>query len=138
VVRKFRPHYLRGANEDDTCRLIRGMLRSIDCMHWSRRNSPFAWQGLYKWNHRYCDVVPEVVADYDLWIWHTFISMKGSHNNMNMLHLLKATNIPNGTILPMASIQYDRHLWRQPTSLYVRRSLILPARELQEGCGVGI
>jgi hypothetical protein len=28
----------------------------------------------------------EVVADKDLWIWHAFFGMFGSHNNINVLH----------------------------------------------------
>jgi hypothetical protein len=40
---------------------------------------------LYKGRHEYCSVVLEAMADYDLWIWHTFFDMAGSHNEINML-----------------------------------------------------
>jgi hypothetical protein len=52
VVGKFRLKYLGGPNEEEIARIMtqnetRGfskMLRSIECMHWSWRNYPFAWQ----------------------------------------------------------------------------------------------
>jgi hypothetical protein len=32
-----------------------------------------------------CSVVLEAVADQDLWIWHAFFGMAGSHNDINVL-----------------------------------------------------
>jgi hypothetical protein len=34
-----------------------GMLRSIDCLHWSWKNCLFAWQGIYKERKEYCNAV---------------------------------------------------------------------------------
>ncbi|XP_021304964.1 uncharacterized protein LOC110430969 [Sorghum bicolor] len=53
IVKVFGHEYLRLPNEDDTARLLEigesrgfpGILGSIDCMHWTWKNCPYAWQG---------------------------------------------------------------------------------------------
>jgi hypothetical protein len=73
-------------------------------------------------------VVLEVVADQDLWIWHAFFGMAGSHNDINVLqcsnvfsrlveghappvNLLSMTmSTTKDTIWQMASIQDGQHL----------------------------
>ena len=53
IVQLFGAKYLRAPNEEDTARLLeenaargfKGMIGSIDCMHWSWKNCPAAWHG---------------------------------------------------------------------------------------------
>ena len=95
VVQVFGPEYLREPNAADMTRLLAineargftGMFGCIDCMHWEWRNCPFAWQGQYKGHVGACTVVLEAVASQDLWIWHSFFGMTGSHNDINVLQL---------------------------------------------------
>jgi hypothetical protein len=61
------------------------------------------------------------MADYDIWIWHSFFGTTGSHDDINMPQLFPVFarlveghapghNTPKATILPMAYIQDDKHL----------------------------
>ena len=61
------------------------MLGSIDCMHWKWKNCPAAWKGMYSGHIREPTIILEAVASYDLWIWHEFFGMPGSHNDINVL-----------------------------------------------------
>jgi hypothetical protein len=54
-------------------------------MHWEWKNYPFAWQGQYSGHAEGCTVILEAVASQDLWIWHSFFGMAGSHNDINVL-----------------------------------------------------
>ena len=45
-----------------------GMLGSIDCMYWTWKNYPKAWQGMYCGKSRDATIVLEAVESEDLWI----------------------------------------------------------------------
>ncbi|XP_030936531.1 uncharacterized protein LOC115961744 [Quercus lobata] len=93
VVSIFYEEYLRSLNNNDIARLLAvgqhcgfpGMLGSIDCMHWKWKNCPSKWKGQYI-GHT-CDptIILEIVASYDLWIWHAFFGLPRSHNDINVL-----------------------------------------------------
>ena len=93
VVAVFGPEYLRQPTAADTERLLTtnaargfpGMLGSIGCVHWEWKSCPFAWKGQYKGRVKACTVILEAVASHDLWIWHSFFGMAGSHNDINVL-----------------------------------------------------
>jgi hypothetical protein len=92
VVEVFDSEYLRLPNEQDTVRLLAvsesiyfpGMLGSIDCMHWGWKNYPTAWQNVHG-HKKEPTIILEAVAFKDLWIWHAFFRMPGSHNDINVL-----------------------------------------------------
>ena len=94
VVDIFEDEYLRYPNETDTTRLLAmgerrgfpGMLGSIDCMHWAWKNCPYEKQGQYKGHVEKPTIILEAVASHNLWIWHAFFGMPGSHNDINVLH----------------------------------------------------
>ncbi|XP_006645484.1 putative nuclease HARBI1 [Oryza brachyantha] len=94
IIEVFGDEYLRYPNNSDTTRLLAlgehrgfpGMLGSIDCMHWKWKNCPSAWQGMYSGKSSEPTIVLEAVASEDLWIWHAFFGMPGSHNDINVLH----------------------------------------------------
>ena len=85
--------YLRLLNNNDIARLLTigqnpgfpGMLGNIDCMHWKWKNCLSAWKGQYAGHIREATTILEVVASYDLWIWHAFFGLPGSYNDINVL-----------------------------------------------------
>ncbi|XP_062213786.1 uncharacterized protein LOC133914783 [Phragmites australis] len=94
VVEVFGDEYPHSPNVEDTARLLAinarrgfpGMLGSIDCMHWRWKNCPTAWLGSFTCHVNAPTIILEAVASQDLWIWHTFFSMPGSLNDINVLH----------------------------------------------------
>jgi hypothetical protein len=93
VISIFSEKYLRSPNNEDIARLLAegknrgfpGMLGSIDCMHWKWKNCPASWQGMYSGHFHEPTIILEAVASYDLWIWHAFFGLPGSHNDINVL-----------------------------------------------------
>ncbi|XP_048574564.1 uncharacterized protein LOC125555752 [Triticum urartu] len=85
--------YLRSPNEENTARLLAigeqrgfpGILGSIDCMHWTWKNCPKKWHGMFKGHVNKPTMILEAVASKDLWIWHAFFGLPGSLNDINVL-----------------------------------------------------
>ena len=57
----------------------------FDCMHWKWKNCPVAWKGMYVGHVHEPTIILEAIASYDLWIWHAFFGLPGSHNDINVL-----------------------------------------------------
>ncbi|XP_018807219.2 uncharacterized protein LOC108980674 [Juglans regia] len=93
IVAIFSDEYLRSPNSSDIVRLLDvgekrgfpGMLDIIDCMHWKWKNCPSAWKGMYSGHVHEPTIILEAVASYDLWIWHAFFGLPGSHNDISVL-----------------------------------------------------
>jgi len=63
-----------------------GMLRSIHCMHWERKNYPTGWKGTFpKGIYRVPTIILEAVTSYDLWIWYAFFGCPTTLNDLNFL-----------------------------------------------------
>ena len=74
-----------------------GLLGCIDCMHWKWKNCPSGWKGQYTGHNREPTIILEAVALYDLWIWHAFFGLPGSHNDINVLdHSFIFTKLAQG------------------------------------------
>jgi hypothetical protein len=78
------------------------MLGSIDCMHWKWMNCPNAWKGMYSGHIQEPTIILEVVASYDLWIWHTFFGLPRSHNDIHVLERSSEfSNLAEGCVPPL-------------------------------------
>jgi hypothetical protein len=89
----FESTFLRQPSREDlekqisinTTRGFPGMFTSIDCMHWTWKNCPVAWQGQFQDKDGLWSVILEAVADQSLWIWYAFFGMPGGNNDINVL-----------------------------------------------------
>ena len=76
VVDIFSKEYLRYPNNENIAIILAngerrgflGMLGSIDCMHWKRKNCLAAWRGKYSGHICEPTIVLEAVTSFDLWI----------------------------------------------------------------------
>ncbi|XP_071708781.1 protein ALP1-like [Rutidosis leptorrhynchoides] len=111
--------YLRKPTSSDIARLysaheekhgFKGMLGSIDCMHWKWKNCPVAWKGQYTSGHqKHPTIVLEAIASYDTWIWHAFFGAAGANNDVNVLNQSSLfDDIKNGNA-PFAPFTVNGH-----------------------------
>lgn len=61
-----------------------GMFGSIDCTHWTWNNCPVAHHGQYQDRSSKRSIILEAIATADLWIWHAFVGVPGSCNDINV------------------------------------------------------
>ncbi|KAB2605701.1 plant intracellular Ras-group-related LRR protein 6 [Pyrus ussuriensis x Pyrus communis] len=89
----YTAEYLRKPANMDLERLLKkaemrgfpGMIGSIDCMHWTWKKCPSAWQGAYGDRKGAKSIILETVAYFDTWIWHAFFRVPGAQNDINVL-----------------------------------------------------
>ncbi|MFS7995033.1 putative harbinger transposase-derived protein [Helianthus anomalus] len=91
ILELYRKRYLRKPSFSDMQQLLEhhadyhglpGMLGSLDCMKWAWELCPTQWQGAHTSGFQGSPAIMlEAVAYQDLWIWHAFFGMPGSHND---------------------------------------------------------
>ncbi|XP_059664212.1 uncharacterized protein LOC132309986 [Cornus florida] len=110
IIAVYAEQYQRSPKADDITRLLRegeergfpGMFGSIDCMHWEWKNCPTAWHGTHTGRSHKPTLKLEAVASKNLWIWHAFFGMAGSHNDLNVLdHSPVFKSMINGSMPPV-------------------------------------
>lgn len=93
VVHIFGEQYLRQPTEGDLRRHMEinrargwvGMFGSLDCTHWNWKNCPVGLQSQYRDKDGENSIVLEAVATANLWIWHPFIGVPGSNNDISVV-----------------------------------------------------
>ena len=92
-MHKFGDEYLREPTADDVNRQLSinesrgfpGMFGSLDCTHLNWDKCPVAQQGQYQDRNGKRSIVAEAVCSQDLWIWHCYIGIPGSNNDVNIV-----------------------------------------------------
>ncbi|TYZ63561.1 hypothetical protein PybrP1_013155 [[Pythium] brassicae (nom. inval.)] len=95
VISCFSAEFLRQPTADDIKhhtainerRGFPGMFGSLDCTRWEWKNCAFGEQGQYRGKSGTSTIVLEAVATYDLWVWHAYIGVPGSNNDVNDIEL---------------------------------------------------
>ncbi|CAM6116693.1 unnamed protein product [Calypogeia fissa] len=93
VVELFGDEYLRHPTKEDVVRHMEintrrgwpGMFGSLDCSHWVWRNCPVALQGQFRDKDGENSIVLEAIATQNLWIWHAYVGVPRSNNDINVV-----------------------------------------------------
>lgn len=120
VLEAFGAEYLREPTPDDVekhmqqnaARGFVGMFGSLDCTHWEWKNCPVAWQGQYQDKDGNRSIVMEAIATQNLWIWHAYIGIPGSNNDINIIDRSPLmVNMMKG-VGPSATFHVNRNIYR--------------------------
>eukprot|EP00644_Phytophthora_capsici_P019068 jgi/Phyca11/133492/e_gw1.507.7.1 len=90
------------------------MIGSLDCMHWTWKNCPTAWQGAFQGKEKTVTVILEAVASRSLWIWHAFYGMPGANNDLNVLERSPLLNDLVNGIAPKVQFTVNGAIYDQP------------------------
>ncbi|CAN6338303.1 unnamed protein product [Urochloa humidicola] len=95
VIEVFGEKYIRPRRADELEKILQeneargfpGMYGSIDCMHWSWKNCPKGWAGMFTSGTKGVPtMILEAVATKNLHIWHAFFGTAGSQNDIDVLN----------------------------------------------------
>ncbi|CAM6089268.1 unnamed protein product [Calypogeia fissa] len=119
IVKVFGPDYLRQPTEEDVIKQMEinaargwvGMFGSLDCTHWVWKNCPVALQGQYRDKEGNNSVILEAIATKNLWIWHAFIGIPGSNNDINVVDRSPLlVNLLNG-VMPDVNFEVNGRIY---------------------------
>ncbi|XP_059654282.1 uncharacterized protein LOC132300998 [Cornus florida] len=100
IVVVYAEEYMRPPNEADIAWLLE---------EGEQRGFLVEWQGTHRGRSGKNTLILEAVASQDLWIWHAFFRMSGSHNDINVLdHSSVFNNIVNSQ-LPLVNYVVNGH-----------------------------
>ncbi|OWZ09519.1 Transposon protein [Phytophthora megakarya] len=77
VIRLYSTYYLRLPTEHDLSKIL-----EFNAARVVLENCPSAWRGAFQDASRDATVVLEAMATYDLRLWHAFVGMPGSNNDL--------------------------------------------------------
>jgi len=109
VVEKYKPLYLLEPTRADLQRIMDdyadagspGCMGCVDCSHWVWKMCPVAFHGQYQGKSKKRSIVMETVADKDLYLWHFYIGLPGTINQLNTMAFSPFFNsITFGSFLP--------------------------------------
>lgn len=93
IVGLYTNKYMRNPTPEDVqhwlavneARGFPGMFGSLDCTHWQWQNCPVVHQGQYQDKSGKRSVILEAIATQDIWIWHAYVGLPVSSNDLNVL-----------------------------------------------------
>jgi len=132
VVEKYEPVYLREPTRADLQRIMDdyadagfpGCMGCVDCSHWVWRMCPVAFHGQYQGKSKKRSIVKETVADKDLYLWHFYIGLPGTMNDLNVMAFSPFFNSMTSGSFPPAILYTVNGVER--TLPYVLRDGIYP------------
>ncbi|ETV64690.1 hypothetical protein H257_18468 [Aphanomyces astaci] len=88
-----------------------GMFGSLDCTHLQWAKCPVAFQGQYQDRRGDKSIIMEAVAGPDLWVWHSYIGLPGSNNDINVLDRSPLIEKIIGGVAPHCSYVVNGHAY---------------------------
>ena len=79
-------------------------------MHWEWKICRKEWQGkFHRGDKTYPTTILEVVASYDLWIWHAFFGVANANNDLTVLYNSPLFNDLLNDIVPVVPFEVNGH-----------------------------